>query len=97
MAAAHRNGDLRACGAVTTVSNQSTVFVNSQLWAVSGDPNSHGGGGLIPGGAPTVSINGFICIVLGDLAAPDPLCFVIGGAHCSPNAISASGNVYAGG
>lgn len=45
---AHRNGDLRACGAKTTVIGQNNVFVNDRLWAVEGDTNTHAAGGLIP-------------------------------------------------
>ena len=45
---AHRNGDLRTCGATTIVSGQSKVYVNGKLWAVDGDPNSHGAGNLKP-------------------------------------------------
>jgi len=44
---AHRDGDLRACGATTTVVGQGTVFVNGKLWAVKGDTNTHNAGGLI--------------------------------------------------
>lgn len=97
MAASHRNGDARACGAATIVSGQSTVFVNSQLWSVNGDPNSHGGGGLIPGGAPTVFVNSLGVIVVGDSAGPDALCIPVGGLHCAPSAVSGSGDVFAGG
>lgn len=48
MPKAHRNADSRACGASTIVQGQSSVKVNGRLWAVENDPNSHGGGGLIP-------------------------------------------------
>ena len=41
MPAAHRNGDLRTCGATTSVTGQSTVTVNGKLWAVLGDKDSH--------------------------------------------------------
>lgn len=46
MPRAHRNGDARYCLGSTIVQNQSTVFVNDKLWAVEGDPDSHGGGPL---------------------------------------------------
>lgn len=95
MPASHRHGDLRACGATTVVTGQSTVFVNNRLWAVDGDPNSHGGGALIPGLAPTVFIEGKQCIVLGDQAAPDALCIPIGGLHCAPSAVSGSDDCFA--
>jgi hypothetical protein len=45
---AHRNADRRACGALTFVEGQSTVFVNGKLWAVENDGNTHTAGGLIP-------------------------------------------------
>lgn len=96
MTAVHRNGDARACGAATIVTNQSTVYSNGQLWSVLGDPNSHGGGALIPGGAPTVFISGLGVIVVGDSAGPDSLCIPVGGPHCAPAAASGSSDVFAG-
>lgn len=57
MPAAHRHGDLRACGAATVVTNQGTVFVNGKLWAVEGDKNTHGNGDLIATGS-TITIEG---------------------------------------
>lgn len=93
MPGAHRHGDSRVCGATTIVSGQGTVTVNDKLWAVDGDPNDHGGGALIAGGAPTVSINGKTVIVQGDAASADALCPVP--PHCAPNAVGGSGNVSA--
>lgn len=46
MPGAHKDRDLRFCTAYTIVENQTTVFVNNKLWAVEGDPNSHGEGRL---------------------------------------------------
>jgi uncharacterized Zn-binding protein involved in type VI secretion len=92
LTAAHRNTDSRACGATTIVSGQSTVFVNGKLWAVDGDQDTDGGGGLIPAGS-TVKINGKKVVVLNDPAAADSLCLTIGGAHCNPFASSGSGTV----
>lgn len=43
----HLNGQLRVCGAHTVVQEQSSVTVDGELWAVHGDPNSHGAGLLI--------------------------------------------------
>lgn len=43
----HRDTDPRACGAATTVENQTSVYVNNKLWAVKGSTNSHIAGGLI--------------------------------------------------
>lgn len=69
---AHRHGDLRACGATTTVVGQSTVFVNGKLWAVKGDTNTHQDGGLINTTGSTVTIEGKPVIVHGpDLAEVD--------------------------
>lgn len=66
MPGAHRFNDSRQCGATTIVAGQSTVYVNGKLWSVVGDPNSHGAGNLILGGASspaTVKINGIPVIV----------------------------------
>jgi hypothetical protein len=64
----------RVCGATTVVVGQSTVFVNSKLWAVLNDPNSHGDGQLINTGT-TVFIEGKPVIVHSpDPAMPDDLC-----------------------
>lgn len=96
MPPAHRDGDSRACGAVTTVQGQSTVFVNGRLWAVDGDPNSHGAGEL-NASVTTVTINGKPVIVhAADSAAPDVLCFTVGGPHCAPSTAAGSGDVSAG-
>lgn len=71
---AHRDGDLRVCGAATIVAGQSTVFVNGKLWAVDGDPNDHGEGNLIHTGT-TIFIEGKPVIVDShDPAVPDLLC-----------------------
>lgn len=98
MPAAHRHGDARVCGATTQVAGQGTVYVNGQLWAVDGDPNSHGGGGLIPGGGGEVYIEGKKVIVnAADNANPDALCIPIGPPHCNPATAAGSGDVYSGG
>jgi uncharacterized Zn-binding protein involved in type VI secretion len=81
----HRDGDARACGATTTVSNQSTVFANGKLIATNGDPNSHGAGGLIAA-TNKVYVQGIMVVNVGDSAAPDSLCPPLGGAHCGPSA-----------
>ena len=47
MPAVHRHDDPRVCGALTVVSNQSSVYANGLLIAVHGDANSHGAGNLI--------------------------------------------------
>jgi hypothetical protein len=83
LAISHRNSDLRACGATTIVQNQNFVFIDSQLWAVKGDPDSHGDGGLI-NSQDYVFINGIPIILVGDQAQPDDLCMPIGPPHCDP-------------
>jgi len=63
----HLHGHSRVCGATTIVIGQSSVFVNSRLWAVLGDVCTHGNGQLINTGH-TVFIAGIPVIV----HAPDP-------------------------
>jgi hypothetical protein len=73
MPRAHRNGDMRFCGAGTIVIGNQTVFVNDRLWAVDGDVDSHTGGNLkAVTGPPTIYIqNKLIICAVGDIAAPD--------------------------
>ncbi len=71
---AHRNNDLRDCGAHTVVIGNSTVFVNGRLWAIAGDLCDHGSGDLINSGT-SVLVEGTPVIVLEpDNAEPDMLC-----------------------
>lgn len=62
------------------------------LWAVDGDPNSHGAGGLVASGS--VYINNTLVTHIGTDSAPDILCPIVGGAHCSPVAAAGSDDVY---
>jgi uncharacterized Zn-binding protein involved in type VI secretion len=95
MPQAHRDGDKRACGASTIVTNQFTTFVNKKLWAVEGDQDSHGGGGLIPT-KKTVFIQGKPVIThFPDKAGADSLCPVEGGAHWSPDTAFGSKETFA--
>ena len=73
MPRAHRNGDMRFCGARTIVKGNQTVWVNNKLWAVEGDEDSHKGGNLeAVTGPPSIRIqNKFIICAVGDRAAPD--------------------------
>lgn len=64
------------------------------LWAVEGDPNSHGAGELIASNPQTVFINGIPVIEHEDPASPDNLCPDPGGSHCSPSTSNGSGNVF---
>lgn len=81
MPQAHRHNDERFCGARTKVIGQSTVFVNSILWAVEGDIDTHCDLGALSAvtGASNIYVEGkkAICAV-GDIAADDLAgCFVI--------------------
>jgi uncharacterized Zn-binding protein involved in type VI secretion len=91
----HRDKDSRSCGA-QTIATGTNVRVNGRTVAVDGDKNTHGGGSLITSN-PKIRIGGKPIIVLNDNASPDKLCPPLGGAHCSPKASTASGNVRAGG
>jgi uncharacterized Zn-binding protein involved in type VI secretion len=86
---AHRQGDVRACGATTVVEGQDFMIVDGQLWAVQGDPNTDGGGGLISS-HDWITINDKAVIVAGDAAAADDLCPLVGGDHCAPSAVGFS-------
>ena len=88
----HRNGDSRSCGASTTASNNSNVFVNNQPISVNGDPNTHGGGNLNASNNK-VKVGGILVVLNGNGAEPDSLCPLPGGAHCGPSATSGSPNV----
>ena len=91
----HRHTDSRLCGATTTVTGQSTVYVNSLLVSVDKDPNSHGAGALTAK-CNEVYINGKMVVIVGNSASPDSLCPPLGGAHCAPASSSGSGNVFVG-
>lgn len=74
MPKAHRIGDQRMCGAVTTSSGQNTnVFVNGQLAAVAGDLDDHNNlGALISQSPGTIKINGVPMIAaIMDQGSPD--------------------------
>lgn len=96
MPGVHRNGDSRSCGASNKVVGQGDVYVNGKLASVDNDPNSHGGGELNAKN-PKVYINGKLVVIQSNSAAPDGLCPLPGGSHCSPSATGASGNVFIGG
>lgn len=73
MPGAHRDEDTRFCGAKTIVVGQNSVHVNGKLWAVEGDPNTHGEG-LLKAiyGVPCVTIEGkFVICAVGDAAEGD--------------------------
>lgn len=62
------------------------------LWAVEGDPNSHGAGELIPDNPRTVFIHNIPVIEHEDPAFPDSLCPA--GPHCNPSTIEGSPDVF---
>jgi uncharacterized Zn-binding protein involved in type VI secretion len=68
------------------VTGQNFVYVNGKLWAVEGDGDSHGGGGLVPGVIANMWINGKRAIGVGDAAGADALCGSLHGDHCNPSA-----------
>ena len=80
--AAHRHGDLRACGAITVVEGQSSVYVNGELWAVIGDPNTHDEGRLTNTTGSTIKIEGKEVIVHG----PDKTSNGDNAGHPAPDA-----------
>ena len=66
---------------------------NGKLWAVEGDPNTHGNGALIA--SSSVKINGKRVIVhRPDNAQPDNLCPLANGEHCNPKTAQGSADVY---
>jgi uncharacterized Zn-binding protein involved in type VI secretion len=74
MPGAHRNDDVRFCGAKTIVVGQSNVRVNGRLWAVENDYDTHCNQGALNAiyGAKNVRIGGLLVIcAVGDSAAPD--------------------------
>lgn len=91
---AHRNNDDRSCGA-KTIASQTFVKIDGEAWAVEGDVNTHGQGGLIASRS-FIKINGKSIIVVSDSADPDNLCYSIGGEHCNPKAASGSSLVDVG-
>jgi uncharacterized Zn-binding protein involved in type VI secretion len=93
--AIHRQDDSRSCGATTIVSGQSTVYAGGKLVSVNGDGNTDGGGAL-SAATNNVFIGGIMIVNVGDSAAPDSLCPIPGGAHCSPSASSGLDSVQVG-
>ena len=92
----HRHTDARVCGATTVVQNQSTVFANSLLVAVNGDPNSHGAGGLIAA-CKNVYVESILVVNHSpDSAAADERCPPDGEPHCTPSTAAGSPNVFVG-
>ena len=93
----HRQGDSRSCGA-STVTRVTNVRVNGRPISVDKDTNTHGAGQLNASvTVGKVRANSIAVVLNGDTAQPDNLCPIPGGAHCAPNASSASPNVRAGG
>ena len=97
MPAAHRHGDARVCGATTVVVGQSFCRVNGKLWAVEGDPNSHGDGQLIHSQAFVKIAGKLVILNTPDDAVADDLCIPIGPPHCEPVTAEGSPNTFVGG
>lgn len=64
----------------------------TNLVAVSGDNNTHGGGALIPQNPQTVFVEGQSVIEDSDPASPDGLC--PGPGHCNPASVNGSSTVF---
>lgn len=86
---AHRDTDARSCGATTVVEGQSSTYVNSLLWAVHNDPNSHGEGRLIATGQDVIIENKLVIVHTPDHANPDNL------GHTDPMTATGSDSVFA--
>lgn len=65
-----------------------------ELWAVEGDPNTHGGGDLIAANPRTVFVENIEVIEHQDPANPDSLCIPVGGPHCNPATADGSSTVF---
>lgn len=96
MPGAHRDTDVRFCGATTIVTGQNAVLVDGLLWAVEGDRDTHCNEGELSAvyGSMCVEIGGkkVIC-AMGDIAADDLAgCFVLHPAG-STNPLGHSYNV----
>jgi len=91
---AHIHGHSRVCGATTTVLNQSTVYVNNQLWAVKDSTNNHSGGQLIPTGQTIYVEDKLVICHTPDNAQPDVLCYIVGEPHCNPKTAQGSGDTF---
>lgn len=90
----HRDTDQRICGHTTIVVGQSTVYANSLLISVDGDPNNWGGGDLIAG-CDNVFIGGILVVNHSpDQAAPDFCCPPA--PHCNPMTAEGSPDVFIG-
>ena len=64
----------------------------SKLWAVQGDPNTHGGGQLIAENPQTVFVNGIPVIEHEDPSQPDSLCPAP--PHCNPKTAEGAPSVF---
>lgn len=95
MPAIHRQSDGRTCGAVTTVVNQSTTFANGKLIASEGDPNSHGGGGLIARCNNVFVAGKMVAIHAPNNARADSKC-PKPGVHCNPATAGGSSDTFVG-
>ena len=97
MPKAHRNTDKRFCSAITNVTGQSTVFVNSLLWAVEGDKDNHCNMGSLIAvyGPPSVKIeNKYVICAVGDSASPDKFGCIVTHPTGATNPKTGSGDTF---
>jgi len=92
----HRDRDARVCGAQTIVVGNTNVFCNSRLVSVDQDPNSHGAGNLNARNNSVYVNSKLVVNHTPEPAAPDNLCFIVGGSHCNPLTAEGSPNVFVG-
>jgi len=91
----HRHTDDRSCNAKTTVTGNTTVFANSKLVSVDGDPNTHGSGGLIAACNEVYVHSKMVVNHSPDGAKKDNLC-PLNPIHCNPATAQGSGDVFVG-
>ena len=92
----HRHSDSRICGATTQVAGQSNVYAENLLVSVNGDPNSHGGGGLIAIDNGVYVNNILVVNHTPTSAAADTKCKKEGPPHCNPMTAQGSSTVFVG-
>ena len=96
MPSIHRHSDARICGATTQVAGQSNVYAENLLVSVNGDPNSHGGGGLIAIDNGVYINNKLVVNHTPTSAAADTRCKKEGPPHCNPMTAQGSSTVFVG-
>lgn len=93
MPGAHRQDDLRICGATTIVVGHSSVYVNDKLWAVKDDINTDNNGQLINTGTTVLINDKYVIVNTPDHAEEDDKCPLPD--HCDPYTDQGSSDVFA--